>query len=50
MLLMDGLLNFSHSYLPASRGGRMDAPLVFTLALNPFEIDDEVHNMEICDT
>ena len=24
MLLMDGLLNFSHSYLPASRGGRMD--------------------------
>lgn len=50
MLLMDSLLNFSYTYLPDSRGGRMDAPLVFTIALNPIEIDDEVHNMEICDT
>ncbi|MDD5147879.1 MAG: DNA polymerase II large subunit [Candidatus ainarchaeum sp.] len=48
MLLMDGLLNFSHSYLPDSRGGRMDAPLVFTIALKPTEIDDEVYNMETC--
>lgn len=48
MLLMDGLLNFSHSYLPDSRGGRMDAPLVFTLALKPTEIDDEVYGMETC--
>jgi len=48
MLLMDGLLNFSHSYLPKSRGGRMDAPLVFTLALKPTEIDDEVYGMETC--
>ncbi|MAG21929.1 MAG: DNA polymerase II large subunit [Candidatus Diapherotrites archaeon] len=48
MLLMDGLLNFSHSYLPASRGGRMDAPLVFTVALKPTEIDDECYNMETC--
>lgn len=46
MLLMDALLNFSHSYLSHSRGGRMDAPLVFTLALNPQEIDDEVYEME----
>ncbi|MEK6970503.1 MAG: DNA polymerase II large subunit [archaeon] len=48
MLLMDALLNFSHSYLSHSRGGRMDAPLVFTVALNPQEIDDEVHEMETC--
>lgn len=26
----------------------MDAPLVFTLALNPQEIDDEVYEMETC--
>ncbi len=47
MLLMDGLLNFSESYLPETRGGRMDAPLVFTVALKPTEIDDEVYNMDI---
>jgi len=46
MLLMDNLLNFSHSYLPGSRGGRMDAPLVFTVALNPTEIDNECYEME----
>jgi DNA polymerase II large subunit len=46
MLLMDALLNFSEHYLPASRGGRMDAPLVFTTTLNPMEIDNEVHEME----
>lgn len=50
MLLMDALLNFSHSYLSHSRGGRMDAPLVFTMALNPQEIDDEVYEMETCAT
>ncbi len=48
MLLMDNLLNFSHSYLPGSRGGRMDAPLVFTVALNPTEIDNECYEMETC--
>ncbi|MBI4052453.1 MAG: DNA polymerase II large subunit [Candidatus Diapherotrites archaeon] len=48
MLLMDGLLNFSQSYLPSHRGGRMDAPLVFTIALRPTEIDEEVHSMETC--
>ncbi len=46
LLLMDGLLNFSHSYLPTHRGGRMDAPLVFTLVLAPNEIDDEAYEME----
>ncbi len=48
MLLMDALLNFSRNYLPSSRGGRMDAPLVFTIAINPQEIDDEVYEVETC--
>ncbi|MDO8428342.1 MAG: DNA polymerase II large subunit [Candidatus Diapherotrites archaeon] len=47
MLLLDGLINFSQAYLPETRGGRMDAPLVFTIALKPTEIDDEVYNMDI---
>jgi DNA polymerase II large subunit len=46
MLLMDSLLNFSQSYLADKSGGRMDTPLVFTIALNPLEIDDEVYEME----
>lgn len=47
MLLMDGLLNFSKSYLPDSRGGRMDAPLVMSSRIDPTEIDDEAHNMDV---
>ncbi|MBS3760293.1 MAG: DNA polymerase II large subunit, partial [Halodesulfurarchaeum sp.] len=46
MLLMDGLLNFSKKYLPDSRGGRMDAPLVMSSRIDPEEIDDEAHNMD----
>jgi DNA polymerase II large subunit len=47
MLLMDGLLNFSRQYLPDQRGGRMDAPLVMSSRVDPTEIDDEAHNMDI---
>ncbi|GGL47351.1 DNA polymerase II large subunit [Halocalculus aciditolerans] len=47
MLLMDGLLNFSKSFLPSSRGGRMDAPLVMSSRIDPSEIDDEAHNMDV---
>ncbi len=47
MLLMDALLNFSKWYLPSTRGGSMDAPLVLTLALNPSQVDDQVHEMDI---
>ena len=47
MLLMDGLLNFSKSFLPDKRGGRMDAPLVMSSRIDPEEIDDEAHNMDI---
>ncbi|MFB6121213.1 MAG: DNA polymerase II large subunit [Halobacteriaceae archaeon] len=49
MLLMDGLLNFSKAYLPDKRGGRMDAPLVMSSRIDPSEIDDEAHNMDIVD-
>ncbi|MFC7239378.1 DNA polymerase II large subunit [Saliphagus sp. GCM10025317] len=47
MLLMDGLLNFSISFLPDKRGGRMDAPLVMSSRIDPSEIDDEAHNMDV---
>ena len=47
MLLMDGLLNFSRQFLPDQRGGRMDAPLVMSSRIDPAEIDDEAHNMDI---
>ncbi len=46
-LLLDGLLNFSKAYLPSSRGGKMDAPLVLTTTLDPNEVDDEAHNMDV---
>ncbi|PSP84381.1 DNA polymerase II large subunit [Halobacteriales archaeon QS_6_64_34] len=49
MLLMDGLLNFSKSFLPNRRGGRMDAPLVMSSRIDPSEIDDEAHNIDIMD-
>ena len=47
MLLLDGLLNFSKCYLPNQRGGRMDAPLVMSSRIDPTEIDDEAHNMDV---
>ena len=48
MLLMDALLNFSRQYLPDNRGGRtMDAPLVLTAVLNPAEVDDMVHKLDV---
>ena len=49
MLLMDGLLNFSKAFLPQNRGGRMDSPLVMSSRIDPSEIDDEAHNMDIVD-
>jgi len=47
MLLMDALLNFSKRYLPTTIGGTMDAPLVLVLKVDPKEVDDEVHDMEV---
>ncbi|MGZ7115919.1 MAG: DNA polymerase II large subunit [Methanobacterium sp.] len=46
MLLLDALINFSKVYLPSSRGGRMDAPLVLSSRIDPEEIDDESHNID----
>ncbi|RLF60365.1 MAG: DNA polymerase II large subunit, partial [Thermoplasmata archaeon] len=46
-LLMDAFLNFSKYFLPSSRGGKMDAPLVLTTKLDPREVDDESHNLDI---
>lgn len=48
MLLMDALLNFSRQYLPERRGAKtMDAPLVLTSIINPTEVDDQVHGMDV---
>jgi len=47
MLLMDGLLNFSKSFLPQNRGGTMDAPLVLTSRIDPSEIDKEALNVDV---
>lgn len=47
MLLMDALLNFSRKFLPNTRGGVMDAPLVLTSILYPSEVDDQVHGLDV---
>lgn len=47
ILMLDALLNFSKKYLSLNRGGLMDAPLVATLVVDPNEIDDEVHEMDV---
>ena len=47
MLLLDGLINFSRSFLSSYRGGQMDAPLILTTKINPSEIDKEALNVDI---
>ena len=47
MLLLDALINFSKTYLPNTRGGSMDARLVLSSRIDPEEIDDESHNLDI---
>jgi DNA polymerase II large subunit len=47
MLLLDGFLNFSKRYLPSSRGGQMDAPLVLSVRIDPNEIDKEAHAIDV---
>ncbi|MGI6503024.1 MAG: DNA-directed DNA polymerase II large subunit [Candidatus Methanoculleus thermohydrogenotrophicum] len=49
MLLLDGLINFSRAYLPETRGGTMDAPLVLTTRIDPAEVDKECLNIDVCD-
>ncbi len=47
MLLLDGLINFSRSFLPEKRGGLMDAPLVLTPRIDPSEIDKEAYSIDL---
>lgn len=47
ILLLDGLVNFSKYFLPKTRGGRMDAPLILTTKIVPAEIDKEALNVDI---
>lgn len=49
ILLLDGLINFSKLFLPESRGGKMDAPLVIRTILKPEVVDAEVFNIELCE-
>ncbi|MDV2480700.1 DNA-directed DNA polymerase II large subunit [Methanoculleus sp. Wushi-C6] len=49
MLLLDGLINFSRAFLPETRGGTMDAPLVLTTRIDPAEVDKESLNVDVCD-
>jgi len=46
-LLLDPLLNFSRSFLPASRGALMDKPLVLTTRVDPTEVDGEARNVDV---
>ena len=50
ILALDAFLNFSKKYLPQKRGGLMDTPLVVMVKIDPREVDDEVFNMEVCDS
>ncbi len=47
MLLVDGLLNYSDSFVPTTRGGTMDIPRVLSTRIDPIEIDSEAHNVEL---
>jgi DNA polymerase II large subunit len=47
MLALDALINFSRSFLPSSRGGMMDAPLIISTTIDPQEVDDEAHSLDL---
>ncbi len=49
MLLLNALLDFSKKFLPTTRGGLMDAPLVLTTRIDPTEIDKEALNVDVMD-
>ncbi len=49
MLLLEGLLDFSRKFLPSTRGGLMDAPLVLTTRISPTEIDKEALHVDVMD-
>lgn len=47
MLLLDMLLNFSKSFLPAHRGGTQDAPLVLNCYIRAGEVDDMIFDIDV---
>lgn len=47
MLLVDMLVNFSRSFLPAHRGGTQDAPLVLNTHLRAGEVDDMIFDLDV---
>ena len=47
ILLMDALLNFSKSFLPAHRGATQDAPLVLTSTLIASEVDEMAFDLDV---
>ncbi len=47
MLLLDALLNLSKDFIPQRTGATMDIPIVFSTRIDPSEIDDQVHDMDI---
>jgi DNA polymerase II large subunit len=47
LLLVDSLLNFSLSYIPAQIGGYMDTPLLIQPVILPSEVDEQAHNFDI---
>ncbi len=47
ILLMDALINFSKSYLPAHRGSTQDSCLVLTSKIIASEVDDMVFDMDV---
>jgi len=47
LLALDALINFSEEYLPSQVGGLMDAPLLVTPTLNPYEVDSAAHNLDV---
>lgn len=46
MMVLDVLLNFSKTYLPAQIGGLMDAPLLIISSVDPYEVD-EAQNLDV---
>lgn len=47
MLLLDVLMNFSRRYIPDRVGGTMDTPLLLNVTLDPNEVDEQAHNIEV---
>ena len=45
--LMDLLLNFSRSFIPAHRGGTQDAPLVLNMHIRANEVDDMIFDVDV---